>query len=248
MTQQQNIHPDTVLLYEVIRIIEGIPVFLEDHLERLYHSASLTGMDRLPDSVSLATMIKEYISAQKKKTGNIKLSFSFSDPSAEPRCELIFIPHYYPTPEEYTNGVKVGLLQADRKIPHAKIQNSDLRKRANQAISDNTLFEVLLIDSERNITEGSRSNVFFIKNETLYSAPVEKILQGITLIKIQQICTSCGIPVVERAIPVNKLDQFEAAFLTGTSPKVLPISSIEKIVYKADHPLHIPVIPVHVFR
>lgn len=237
MTQQQNIPQNIVQLYEVIRIIEGIPVFLEDHLDRLYHSARLTWMDQLPGPDSLAGMIKEYISTQKKKTGNIKLSFSFSDPSAQPSCELIFIPHCYPTPEEYTNGVKVGLLQADRKIPHAKIQNTDLRKRANQSISDNTLFEVLLIDSEGNITEGSKSNVFFIKNETLYSAPVEKILQGITLIKVQQICKSCGIPVIERAIPANKLDQFEAAFLSGTSPKVLPISSIDQIIYKTGHPL-----------
>jgi branched-chain amino acid aminotransferase len=237
MAEQQNIHPDTIQLYEVIRIIEGIPVFLEDHLDRLYHSANLTGLDRLPDLASLTMMINDFIIAQKKDTGNIKLSFSFSNPSAEPSCELIFIPHYYPTLLEYTNGVKVGLLQADRPIPHAKVQNSGIRDRANRAITDNGLFEVLLIDSEGNITEGSRSNVFFIKNETLYSAPVEKILQGITRIKVIQICQNAGIPVIEKSIPVNQLDQFEAVFLTGTSPKVLPISSIDQIIYKADHPL-----------
>ncbi|HEY3390599.1 MAG TPA: aminotransferase class IV [Prolixibacteraceae bacterium] len=234
-----NTNRETIQLYEVIRIIEGIPVFLEDHLDRLYHSAHLTGMNQLPDTVSLGKMIQEYILTQKKGNGNIKLSFSFSDPTKEPECELNFIPHYYPTKEEFTSGVKVGLLQADRKIPHAKIQNSPLRKRANQAISDNTLFEVLLIDSEGNITEGSRSNVFFIKNETLYSAPVEKILQGITRIKVQQICTLYKIQLIETAIPVNELDQFEAAFLTGTSPGVLPISAIDQIVYKADHSLFI---------
>ena len=232
-----NTYRDTIQLYEVVRIIDGIPVFLEDHLERLYHSAQLTGMELLPDSVSLTAMIKGYISSKKQNTGNIKLSFSFDDPSKEPQCALNFIPHYYPTREQYTNGVKVGLLNAVRPVPHAKVQNSDIRDRANHSISENNLFEVLLIDSDGNITEGSRSNVFFIKGETLYSSPAEKILQGITRIKIMQLCKIAGIQVVELAIPAATLNQYEAAFLTGTSPQILPVSSVDNIIYKTDLPL-----------
>lgn len=232
-----KINSDAIQLYEVIRITEGIPVFIEDHLDRLYHSAQLTGTKLLPDSNSLAAMIKEYISSQNQAAGNIKLSFSFTNSASEPRCELNFIPHYYPNQDEYMKGVKVGLLKAVRPIPHAKVQNSGIRERANQAISDNGVFEVLLIDSEGSITEGSRSNVFFIKNETLYSTPVENILQGITRLKVMQICENAGIQVIESAIPLNSLDQYEAAFLTGTSPKILPISSIDNIIYKTDLPL-----------
>jgi len=237
MKEQQNIYPHTVQLYEVIRITEGIPVFLQEHLDRLYRSAQLTGIEHLPDSVSLAAIMKDYITIQKQDTGNIKLSFTFSNPTLEPQCELNFIPHYYPTQEQYTNGVKVGLLKAVRPVPHAKVQNSEIRDSANKSISDNSLFEVLLIDSERNITEGSRSNVFFIKNETLYSSPVASILQGITRIKVMQICENAGIRVIEMDIPANTLDQYEAAFLTGTSPKILPISTIDTIVYNTDLPL-----------
>jgi len=237
MTEYQNIHHDVIQLYEVIRITEGIPVFLEEHLDRLYQSAQLTGMEHLPDSDSLATMIKEYISVQKRDTGNIKLSFTFSNPTAALQCELNFIPHHYPTQEQYTNGVKVGLLKAVRPLPHAKVQNSGIRDRANKSISDNSLYEVLLIDSEGNITEGSRSNVFFIKDETLYSSPVASILQGITRIKVMQLCENAGIRVIEMAIPANTLDQYEAAFLTGTSPKILPIATIDNIIYITDLPL-----------
>jgi branched-chain amino acid aminotransferase len=226
-----------IQLYEVIRIINGIPVFLEDHLDRLYLSSRLTGMTQLPDSHVLEEMIRNFIISQKKETGNIKLSFSFSNSSTEPICELNFVPHYYPTSEEYANGVKVGLMAAERPIPQAKVQNSGIRDRANQSISDNKLFEVLLIDAEENITEGSRSNVFFIKNRTLYSAPTDKILQGITRIKVLELCNKAGIPVIEMSIPVNTLDQFDAAFLTGTSSKLLPISSVNEVRYKTNLPL-----------
>ena len=152
----------TIYLYEVIRVINSIPVFLEDHLARLYNSAQLIGFENLPGSDELVNCINNFIASEKKDTGNIKLSFSISDPSEEPECLLNFIPHHYPTPEEYNNGVRVGLLNADRSVPNAKIQHADIRERANQAMKDNGQYEVLLVDSEGNITEGSRSNVFFL--------------------------------------------------------------------------------------
>jgi len=226
-----------IQLYEVIRIIDGIPVFLEDHLDRLYHSASLTGVKNLPCEDLLSKTIKNYLASQGKNTGNIKLSFTFSPSSLMPDLTISYIPHYYPTAEQYAKGVKVGLLKADRPVPHAKVQNPAIRDRANQSIIDQDLFEVLLVDTEGNITEGSRSNVFFIKDEMLYSAPEEKILKGITRIKILLLCQKAGIRVVETTIPADQIDQFEGAFLTGTSPKVLPIASIGEVVYKTDHTL-----------
>jgi branched-chain amino acid aminotransferase len=44
MAGHVNIPEEPVQLYEVIRITEGIPLFLEDHLERLYQSARLAGI------------------------------------------------------------------------------------------------------------------------------------------------------------------------------------------------------------
>jgi len=225
-------------LYEVIRIVETIPVFLEDHLDRLYHSAKLTGTDHLmPDFSPMKGIIKNYISTQNKNTGNIKLSFSFNSTSDTPHSELTFIPHYYPTQSEYSEGVKVGLLNADRPVPHAKIRHSDIRERADDSIKNEGLSEVLLVDSEGNITEGSRSNVFFIKNDILYSAPEEKVLQGITRIKVVQLCHEAGIRITETTIPATNLNQYEAAFLTGTSIKVLPIRSVGAQIFRTDLPL-----------
>jgi branched-chain amino acid aminotransferase len=133
-------------------------------------------------------------------------------------------------------------MYADRILPNAKVQNSDLRERADKLISDNNFYEILLVGSDKNITEGSRSNVFFIKGETLYSAPDDKILEGITRKKVLQICRTNDIPVVETTIPATSLNQYDAAFLTGTSPKVLPISSIDRVAYKTNHPLLLRII------
>jgi len=223
--------------YEVIRVINNIPLFLQDHLERLYHSANLFQIQNIPGFSELREKIFGLINEGSRKTGNIKLSFILKTFDAQPEIELDFIPHFYPSKEKYSTGVKVGILSAERPNPQAKIQHIDIRNRANLLMSKERVFEVILIDQEGNITEGSRSNVFFLKGDELYTSPDKDVLQGITRKKILQICASHEIPVNKIIIPLSSIGNYEGAFLTGSSPKVLPILSISDIHFRPDLPL-----------
>jgi len=147
-----------------------------------------------------------------------------------------FIPHSYPTPEDYENGVPTDLLLVERKNPNAKVIQNEIREKSNQLIAGQNLFEVLLVDRNRMITEGSRSNVFFVKDQIFYTAPSSMILVGITRQKVMVCLKSLNYGIVEEAISVNQLSQFDSAFLTGTSPKVLPISTIGKLSYSTKNP------------
>ena len=55
-----------------------------------------------------------------------------------------------------------------------------IRERPVRLISDNKLYEVLLVDRNGRITEGSRSNVFFVKGNKFYTGPSAMVLVGIT--------------------------------------------------------------------
>ena len=223
--------------YEVIRVINNVPLFLHDHLERLYHSADLYQIHNLPGLSELREKIFGIINDSSGKTGNIKLSFVFKTHALRPEIELDFIPHFYPSKEKYVTGVKVGILSAERPSPQAKIRHIDIRNKANLLMSKERVFEVILIDQEGNITEGSRSNLFFVKGEELFTSPDEAVLQGITRKKILQLCASHEISVNKTIIPLSEIENFEGAFLTGSSPKVLPISAIADVHFITDLPL-----------
>jgi len=218
-------------------VIDGIPVFLEDHLERLYNSAHLSGIKNLPGYQAIEEEILQLIIDENKQIGNIKLSFTITGSQDSPESEFVFIPHFYPNEDKYRSGVKVGLLSAERANPQAKIQNTAIRNKVNLLMKKENIFEVLLIDHLGNITEGSRSNVFFVKNGQLYTSQDVKVLQGITRKKILQLCSSNNIPVIKKDIPFGDINQFESAFLTGSSPKVLPISIIGKVSFNPLLPL-----------
>ena len=146
-----------------------------------------------------------------------------------------FIKHYYPTDDQHTNGVRTLVHSAERPIPNAKVYNHALRSKTNDLIRDAEIFEVLLLNSMRNITEGSRSNLFFIKNNELHTAIDEDVLHGIVRSKVIESAEELQIPIRKHAIKYDELPSYDAAFLTGTSLHILPIKRINSISYSSTH-------------
>lgn len=219
-------------IYEVIRIINGKPVFLEDHIERLNNSAKILGIDFAIDIEEIRNQIIYLSTLNDIQNYNVKIVVNnFSNPD----IYLFFIKSVYPSNEAYEKGVKTTLYKAIRENPNAKVINSTLREKINKHLEENNLYEAILVNNFDEITEGSRSNIFFIKGNTLYTAPKEDVLVGITRIKVIEIAKKLGLEVVEDKIKVTQISEFEACFLTGTSPKVLPISNIDNNVYNEEN-------------
>jgi branched-chain amino acid aminotransferase len=95
------------------------------------------------------------------------------------------------------------------------------------------------------ITEGSRSNLFFIKGNSVYTSPSKDVLMGITRQRIISICRKNGIGVNETAILADQVEFFDAAFISGTSPKVLPISTIDDYKYSTDNSLLLNIMEIY---
>jgi len=97
------------------------------------------------------------------------------------------------------------------------------------------LYEVLLVDRDGKITEGSRTNVVFVKGDEFYTAPASMVLEGITRKKVLDCLIYLGFSFVEEAVSVDKISDFDAVFLTGTSPKILPVMSIGDRVFDVNN-------------
>lgn len=222
-------------VYEVIRIRNGIALFLEDHFERLKNSLIIKGFEFDMPYGEFKQHITELVKVNNRREGNIK--FVCYPNGSTNDWFFSFIPHSYPHQHDYQNGVSVELLTGERENPNAKVIQQNLRDRANQLISDLNIYEVLLVDSDGLITEGSRSNVFFVKDSVFYTAPASKVLVGITRQKVIDCLAELGFPLVELAVSATDVGNFDAAFLTGTSPKVLPIRLIGKQPFNTQLPV-----------
>ena len=166
------------------------------------------------------------------KDHNIKVEVDVSGHST-----MYLNPTHYPSAEQYEKGVRTGLFKGERKNPNIKMMDRELRDATDKAIKSGGLYEVFLVNRDGIITEGSRSNVFFIKNGEIYTSPTDTVLPGVTRTVIIRILEDAGIPLHYRAIKQDELNSFDAAFISGTSPKVLPVAAIGDTAYDVDDPV-----------
>jgi branched-chain amino acid aminotransferase len=222
-------------IYEVIRIVKGNPVFFPDHMERLTTSLKLQHKESPVDIRSLKRSIISLSRSDKKKEVNLKIVFNYNNNV----CNFLvyFIEPIYPSEDQYKNGVKGVLYFAERKDPESKVINHRLRSSIYYKLIQEGGYEALLVNKHNLITEGSRSNIFFLKNDTLVTAPDNLVLNGITRKHIIEICRDNGIIVELACVNVNDISEYEAIFMTGTTPMVLPFYCINDKLFNVRLPM-----------
>ncbi|SDJ92687.1 aminotransferase class IV [Natronincola ferrireducens] len=220
----------TTSIYEVIRIIQGVPLFLEEHLDRLNQSFRLLNYNFYIDPKDLEKEIYRLVEVNQCYAYNIKVIVNNLE-TPSPNIYLFFIASNYPHEEQYKKGVSAILYTAERENPNAKVVLKDFRSRVDEKIKSANAFEAILVNQHQQITEGSRSNIFLVKDSILYTAPAEKVLKGVTRNRIIDLSKKIGLAVVEAPITVDFLKECDGIFMTGTSPKVLPIALVDHLPY-----------------
>ncbi|TCO70750.1 aminotransferase class IV [Marinisporobacter balticus] len=218
----------TPIIYEVIRIIDGVPLFLEEHLDRMRKSGDLLGVKIKKSDEEITAEIFELIKINRYKDMNVKLLCSNINGEKQDFFTY-FIESHYPEDQVYKKGIHTILYYSERENPNAKVMNTFLRENVNKMIQKEKAYEAILVNNGGYIMEGSRSNMFFVKDEILYTASSKDVLLGVTRKRILKVCKDLDIDVREQAIYEKEISSLDGAFMSGTSVNVLPISSINQV-------------------
>jgi len=219
------------IVYEVIRIIDGIPLFFEDHYYRLGNSLKLLGYELALSADDIVRDIKELVDANSLRNCNVKI-IVYMEVSVQ-NLIMYVSSSYYPDEDEYKKGIRVSLFKFERQNPNIKLIDRNYKEKINLLLNENKVFEVLLVNMEGKITEGSKSNVFFVKKGKVYTAPSEYVLKGITRKYVIEACRQEGIEVIESLVDAGCLKDIEGVFISGTSIKVLPVSQIDNYCFES---------------
>ncbi|MBK5252612.1 MAG: aminotransferase class IV [Peptostreptococcaceae bacterium] len=220
-------------IYEVLRIVDGKPLFLKEHIKRFVNSFYILRYE-LPEEINdIEKNFWFFLKASEIENGNIKIICDGIGEEKQ-RVSIYEALSIYPEKELYKRGVAISVMKKSRTSPGAKKIETSLRMDTDRLKLKKNVYEVLLIDEKGNVTEGSRSNIFFIKNGILHTPPIEQVLPGITRMKVLEFCEKKDIEVKIHTIKEEDINYFDGAFLTGTSINMLPVKEIDKVVYSVD--------------
>lgn len=215
--------------FESIRIYEGTPFAMTQHLERLAGSAAGSGIMAEPIIKRLPGIIREGIARPDNKNfdGLVKPYITGGDVNNKgsfpnPRFFVIFDGVHKPTDDEKRNGIALEPNHVARPFPLIKSTNY-LFGLIPLSKAQKVNFETLYITPEGEITEAMSSNFFLCKGGKIITAPVGKVLKGVTRDIIITLARENGFQVEERCPLESELAEADESFITGTVKEILPV-------------------------
>ena len=88
-----------------------------------------------------------------------------------------------------------------------------------------------MLDHRNYVAEGTGANIFFIKDDSIYTPIADCFLNGITRQTVIEIVKNKGFNLEEKYIKQEEVKNFDEAFLTGTAAEVTPIRSIDNVKF-----------------
>jgi D-alanine transaminase/branched-chain amino acid aminotransferase len=213
-------------VYETIKVVQGRPFYGDEHLERLLISAGLLHIDLQVDVSTLHYWFKMLADVDRSATWSLRiLALGAVEPGALPFIAMWAEPVPTYAGSLYQEGATAILFAGQRSLPACKSLNTLVNFLARREAQQVGALEGLL-HHKRQLTEGSRSNVFAVRQGQLITPPAAEVLSGITREVILQVMQDSDIPVVETLLPVD-ISLYDEFFISSTSMHVMPITQID---------------------
>lgn len=224
-------------VYESIRTYNKKLFRYKDHLDRLKKSIKEIRID-FKEFDSLENIIYDLIKKnsiegealvylQITRGSSIPRTHSFPKENISPTL-FISVKEFAEDNAEQSRGVKV-ILQEDIRWLRCDIKSTSLLPvvLASQKATEENAVEAILV-RDGLITEGTHTNFFAVKDETIFTAPKSRlILEGITRKVVLEFCEKFKIECREEFINKDDLKSFDEFFITSTTKEITPVTSID---------------------
>ena len=233
-------------IYETMRVYDGVVFKVDEHLMRLYRSASLIGLTIPLDADGLKIAIYETLMANSLKEAYLRMTVSRGDGPIgldpdlcmEPTIVIMardFTP--YP-PSLYDRGISLIISDTRRNLrkaidPRIKSLNFLNNVLAKIEAKKAGAYEAVMLNFRGRLTEGTISNLFFVRKGKLCTPSVScGILDGITRGLIIELAKKGGIEVHEGHFTPEVLYGAEEIFITNTTLEVMTVTRIDSRTYR----------------
>ena len=210
------------------------PFLLEEHLKRLFKSLKLLKIKAPLSSKALKQAVFKTLAANKLKEAYLKIivtrgqvkAHGLSTKNQKGKSTLIII---------VEKAQAIQPLSWKAIVSSARKANAPSSRIKSLCYLDNVLAkaeaervgadEAFLLDEKGNLTEGTVSNIFIAKHQTIYTPSLASpILPGITRQLVIKIAKQSALRVIEKSISPKELYNADECFVTLSGPGIIPIN------------------------
>ncbi len=239
-------------VFEGIRVYNGKIFKCKQHMDRIYECAEKIYLTIPVSPDELVAIQRTCIEANGITDGYIRLLITRGEgtlglnPYLCPEAGVVCIADTIQLfkPEIYEMGMRVVVANRpktpiaclDPRIKSlnylnnilAKLEAIHLSKKLGITNAGDQLLEVIMLNTEGKVAEGSGDNIFAVKGGKLFTPPCDAgILEGITRRFVKDtLCPMLGLEVEERYFELDELLDADEVFLTGSAAEIIAVREI----------------------
>jgi branched-subunit amino acid aminotransferase/4-amino-4-deoxychorismate lyase len=233
-------------LFETFRTWNGHATLLGHHLDRMSRSAAALGLHLDPRDLPDASAVLRLLQANglsSARDARLRITLTGGPPSTETggSGSTLWMTAGPLPPRTVGDGVRIiRSILADPEDPLLRHKTLNYwRRRIEQArAAEVHTEEVLCVTPDGRICEGTRSNIFLVRDGNLITPGTDgPILAGILRRVVIEQARRCGIEIVEGRVSLDAIDSADEAFLTNSVRGMLPVVRLLHAELPAPGPL-----------
>jgi branched-chain amino acid aminotransferase len=227
-------------VWEGLRLYDGRIFRLEQHVDRLFKSASMLAYQGVPTREHIKSELWRTLDANRMRDGvHIRLTLSRGvkytsglDPRVNAgRCAL-FILAEHKAPVYDKAGLR--LITAQHRRPPANVLDQRIhscnqltsilaKMEANAAGAD----DALMLDTRGFLAETNATHIFIVAAGAVHTSTTVACPEGITRATVLELCARDGVAAHERDITPEELAAADEMFCTGTMGELAPVVELD---------------------
>ena len=221
-------------LFETMRVVDGRPFRLAQHLERLARGADFLKIKCPFPPKELQEIAGQLVEQNRMSDAILRVTLTRGPgergytPRTDGRPTVVMTMHKAPLLDQ---PVQWSLITSSYRIPAAeplssfktlnKLTHVMARLEAVMQGAD----EALLINSNGEVAETASGNLFWVYQDNICTVPTGRgVLPGITRAVVLEICQTLGLPTNKRVIKPEALRNSEGIFITQSAFGIVPVS------------------------
>ena len=218
--------------FDYLRLVDGKPLFIDDHLDRFENSSRLMGLDWPFSREELKAKLLEL--TQKNNLSEVGLQLFLTGGEAvdsvtptTPNFLALTVALPVFKPELFSEGASLISYEYQRDLPEIKSNNYLMAVSLIKKMKDASAVDALYFSGEE-ILETTKSNFFIVDNNDTVITAKDKILKGVTRKNLLKVAHE-AYKVEERVITWDEVKNAKEAFVTSTTKGAQPIVKIDDI-------------------
>jgi len=230
-------------VWEGLRVADGHPAFLDQHLDRLWEGAAAIALDIGLTRAELTAQLYRTLAANGMTGDGVHIrlmvtrgpkSTPYQDPrmSAGPATVVIIAEYKDPSPATAERGLSLFTVHVRRASPdtldpklnaHSKLNDITACIQAYTAGAD----EALMLDPHGFVATCNSTHFFIVRKGEVWTSTGDYCLGGITRANVLRMCAQAGIPARERNFSLTEVYSADEAFVTGTFAGLVHVHTVD---------------------